>query len=332
MSNVRTAAGRPLGQFVELGYVTNDLARALNVLRSNYGIEHWMETGTASIKLGGGRTCALRVAVAYVGRLLLEVQEPVGGEVDWYRTVIPTHGGFAIRLHHLAFAADSLERLDRVRQCLVATGHSIPYEGSFGATSRYFFADARDTLGQYLEYIHFGPEFDGAIPQNEGDPRDGRTQRLRNMAQVSYVTNDYHRAKTVMAERFGIDRWLETGKVQVDLGNGEVGQLQVCQAYLDHVQFEIIQPEGEFLRVHGACLLNHEDFVMRFHHLGFAVPTRGGLENLRAFAETSGQVIPIRGEFGKASAYFYVDAHHTLGHYLEYLYVEPEVDALIPRL
>lgn len=332
MSNVRTAAGRPLGQFVELGYVTNDLVRALNVLRSNYGIDHWMETGTASIKLGGGRTCALRVAVAYVGRLLLEVQEPVGGEVDWYRTVLPTDGGFAIRLHHLAFTADSLERLDRVRQCLVATGHSIPYEGSFGATSRYFFADARDTLGQYLEYIHFGPEFDGAIPQNEGDPCDGRTQCLRNMAQVSYVTNDYQRAKTVMAERFGIDRWLETGKVQVDLTNGEVGQLQVCQAYVDHVQFEIIQPKGEFLRVHGACLLNHKNFVMRFHHLGFAAPTRAGLENLCAFAETSDQVIPIRGEFGKASAYFYVDAHHTLGHYLEYLYVEPEVDAQIPRL
>src|SRR6266404_6020211 len=160
MSNVQTAAGRPLWQFVELGYVTNDLERALNVLRSNYGIDQWMETGTASIDLGRGRTSALRIAVAYVGRLLLEVQEPVGGEVDWYRTALPTDGGFAIRLHHLAFTADSLERLDRVRQCLVATGHSIPYEGRFGATSRYFFADARDTLGQYLEYIHFGAEVD----------------------------------------------------------------------------------------------------------------------------------------------------------------------------
>ncbi len=332
MSNVQTAAGRPLGQFVELGYVTNDLERALNVLRSNYGIDQWMETGTASIDLGRGRTSALRIAVAYVGRLLLEVQEPVGGEVDWYRTALPTDGGFAIRLHHLAFTADSLERLDRVRQCLVATGHSIPYEGRFGATSRYFFADARDTLGQYLEYIHFGPEFDCAVPQNEGDPRDGPAQRLRNMAQVSYVTNDYCRAKTVMAERFGIDRWLETGKVQADLGNGEVGQLQVCQAYLDHVQFEIIEPEGELLQVHGACLRGDKNFVMRFHHLGFAAPTRASLENLRTFAETSGEVIPIRGEFGEESAYFYVDAHHTLGHYMEYLYVEPALDALIPRL
>jgi hypothetical protein len=332
MSDVRAAATRPLGRFVELGYVTNNLSRALEVLRSSYGIDRWMETGIASIDLGGGRAAVLRIAVAYVGRLLLEIQQPVGGEVDWYRSVLPTDGSFVTRLHHLAFAADRPERLDQVRQSLVASGHSIPYEGPFGKTSRYFFADARDTLGQYLEYIHFGPEFDGAVPQNEGDPRDGRTQRLRNMSQVSYVTNDYHRAKIVMAERFGIDRWLETGRVQVDLGNGEVGQLQVCQAYIDHIQFEIIAPEGERLNVHGACLRDHEDFVMRFHHIGFAAPTRAHLEGLRSFAATSGQAIPIQGEFGGQSAYFYVDARPTLGHYLEYLYVEPAFDALIPRL
>ena len=153
MSDVRAAATRPLGRFVELGYVTNNLSRALEVLRSSYGIDRWMETGIASIDLGGGRAAVLRIAVAYVGRLLLEIQQPVGGEVDWYRSVLPTDGSFVTRLHHLAFAADRPERLDQVRQSLVASGHSIPYEGPFGKTSRYFFADARDTLGQYLEFI-----------------------------------------------------------------------------------------------------------------------------------------------------------------------------------
>lgn len=332
MSDAQAAAARPLERFVELGYVTNDLAQALRVFRTSYGIEGWMETGVASIELGGGRTASLKIAVAYVGHLLLEVQEPVAGEVDWYRSVLPPGGSFATRLHHLAFAADSPERLERVRQYLVGNGHSIPYEGAFGATSRYFFADARDTLGQYLEYIHFGPEFDGVIPQNEGDPRDGRTQRLCNMAQVSYVTNDYHRAKTVMAARFGVDRWLETGRVQVDLGNGEVGQLQVCQTYLDRIQFEIIAPEGDRLKVHGDCLRGEEDFVMRFHHIGFAAPTRAHLERSRSLTQASGETIPIQGEFGETSAFFYVDARPTLGHYLEYLYVEPEFDARIPRL
>jgi len=317
---------KPLGRFLELGYVTSDLGAAMAAFRAEFGIERWMETGIATIDLGAGRTAQLKIAVAFMGRVLIELQEPIGGDVDWYRDVLPQQG-FAVRLHHLGFGVPSAEALDAARDVL-AGSHAVPFSGPFGTGSRYFFADARDRLGLYLEYIHFGSEFDGAVPVNP--PAIVAGGRLADTLQIAWVTTDYDRALTILRDDYGFERFFETGLVDADLGGGQMAKLKVAIADLDGIQFELIAPISGAVDLHRMGLPDDGSFATRFHHLAFFAPDRATLERIRAGAAARGDRMPIHGEFG-SSGYFYVDSRERVGHCLEYIYYTPDYDALIPR-
>ena len=89
----------------QLGYVTTDLDRASELLRERFGLEHIMEVPTDGATFLAGDEPVdweARVAMGARGGLIVEVIEPVGGEVDFYKRDLPDDGSFALRLHHLA--------------------------------------------------------------------------------------------------------------------------------------------------------------------------------------------------------------------------------------
>lgn len=297
-------------------------------MRTAFGIERWMEIGIATVDLGPGKAAHLKIAVAYLGSLLIELQEPVDGHVDWYRELLPDTG-FAMRLHHLGFSAPDSGTLATLKHSLQST-HAIPNEAAFGSDSGYFFADAFDRLGHRLEYIHFGPSFRGQIPVNAVAAPGTPGGRLAGFKQVSYITNDYQRALQILRSDYGFERFLETGLVVTDLGGGALANLRVALAYMDGVQFEVIEPVSGAVDVYRCALPADGAFAMRFHHFGFAAPSRQAFDEQRAFAARQGDTVVIHGDFD-GSGYFYVDARQELGHHFEYMYLTPGYDALIPR-
>lgn len=141
------------GQF-QNAYVTPDLERATGLLRDRYGIG---EFGQYDLELdvttpAGSGKAALKVALAWVGDIQYELIEPVSGLVDMYRDALPENG--LLRFHHICMRSQDW---DATRRELDARKLPIVCEGATAGT-KFLYADARDSLGHYLEYVWMAPE------------------------------------------------------------------------------------------------------------------------------------------------------------------------------
>ena len=89
----------------QICWVTTDLERGMEVLRERFGVEHCVEVPTDGATFLKGEEPVdwhARVAMGARGGPILELIEPVGGEVDFYRRFLPEDGSADLRLHHLA--------------------------------------------------------------------------------------------------------------------------------------------------------------------------------------------------------------------------------------
>jgi hypothetical protein len=139
----------------QLGYVTTDLDRALEELSARFGLEHQFRVPSGGATFMAGAEVVpweARFAMAARGGLIIEVIEPVDGEVDFYRQALPADGSFAIRLHHLAtFMETGDEAWDRVGTLLGAAGLRFDYTMLIPGRVRAGYIDARAELGHFLE-------------------------------------------------------------------------------------------------------------------------------------------------------------------------------------
>lgn len=139
----------------QLGYVTNDLERAVDQLRYRLGFEH-----VITLPAGGGEffkgdepaPFEAKFAMGARGGLIVELIEPVDGEVDFYREALPADGSFAIALHHLAaFIPTGDEEWERLRGVVAAAGKRIDYTLVIPNRVRAGYIDTRPQLGHFLE-------------------------------------------------------------------------------------------------------------------------------------------------------------------------------------
>ena len=159
-----------------------------------------------------------------------------------------------------------------------------------------------------------------------GTMRDG----LQRLQQVSYVTNDLERALAMFRDVYGVQNFMDTGRVTFTMGSGEVVDFRVALAYVGEMQFEVIEPIGGAVDCYREALPPDGSFAIRFHHLSFRARSREEIEKLKQAARDSGHTLGYTGPFGD-SAFFYADARAHLGHFLEYTYTDPVYDAALPR-
>jgi len=145
-----------------LAYVTNDLDRALDILRARYGIGAFSFLG-GPMPSGG----EIRVAFAWAGGQIYEVICASGPGSEFYNVMLP-QGEFAIRFHHIGFVVyddagwQQLEREIREGQWRVA--HTT-LGGQFIDA---YYIEAPE-LGHYLEYVRpfaAGLDFYAQVPEN----------------------------------------------------------------------------------------------------------------------------------------------------------------------
>jgi hypothetical protein len=148
----------PNAHHSQVAYVTNDLDAASALLEKQYGIPGFYKFDTTGVAQPGDPQ--LRIGLARVGGVEIELIEPQGPGTNLFSEVLPRGGAeLAIRFHHVAIRIDGpLENWERHRGAIDTARHPIAYQGALGDMLRYFYSDERSTLGHYVEHVWMSPE------------------------------------------------------------------------------------------------------------------------------------------------------------------------------
>lgn len=133
-----------LRNLFQLGYVTNDLDRAITHYGDKYGIKEFRIFPSSA---------SSRIALTYIGPTMVELIEAVEGAqpifVDW----VKGEKDFVIRHHHMGMFVDSREEMAATRARAIEIGHPVVAEGDIEGFVQYMYVNATRELGHYLEYI-----------------------------------------------------------------------------------------------------------------------------------------------------------------------------------
>jgi len=139
----------------QLGYVTTDLDRGIEFMADRFGLTDCrrLPSDTATFLVGDQPAeWEVKVAMGARGGLIVELIEPVAGEIDFYTEVLPTNGEFAVRLHHVATYTEPGEpEWDRIRALLAKSSLTVDYTVLIPGRVRAGYVDTRAELGHWLE-------------------------------------------------------------------------------------------------------------------------------------------------------------------------------------
>jgi hypothetical protein len=139
----------------QLGYVTTDLDRGIEFMADRFGLTDCrrLPSDTATFLVGDQPAeWDVKVAMGARGGLIVELIEPVAGEIDFYTEVLPTSGEFAVRLHHVATYTEPGEpEWDRIRALLAKSSLTVDYTVLIPGRVRAGYVDTRTELGHWLE-------------------------------------------------------------------------------------------------------------------------------------------------------------------------------------
>jgi catechol 2,3-dioxygenase-like lactoylglutathione lyase family enzyme len=82
----------------QLGYVTNDMPRALAIFRDRFGISRWREND-ADLP-GGGRVSTRTV---WIGAMMFEIALGFGENMECFSDFAPPGGEFVLKFHHFGY-------------------------------------------------------------------------------------------------------------------------------------------------------------------------------------------------------------------------------------
>jgi Glyoxalase/Bleomycin resistance protein/Dioxygenase superfamily len=139
----------------QLGYVTTDLERAIELMADRFGLTHNLKLPAGGATFLVGEEPAeweARFAMGARGGLIVELIEPVAGAVDFYRRILPADGSFAVRFHHLAVSIPTGEQeWERMRALLAAGGLGFDYTVLIPDRVRAGYVDTSAQLGHLIE-------------------------------------------------------------------------------------------------------------------------------------------------------------------------------------
>jgi hypothetical protein len=137
----------------QIAYVTPDLDQAVTLLKERLGVTGFKGLSSAGPVVentvttpDGEVSIGMRVVIAIMGNLTLEVMQPVSGATGIFNEMIVP--GQILRLHHLGMRCDDLQAMRAAHE---RAGRKVVMEGSYGAAS-FIYVDARETMGHFLEY------------------------------------------------------------------------------------------------------------------------------------------------------------------------------------
>jgi len=166
------AIGDLFANIWQVCYVTPDLDRGMEELRELLGVENATEVpveGATFMKGGEPVEWEPRVAMGARGGMIIELIEPVSGEVDFYRRFLPSDGG-VLGFHHLATLVPlGDEPWASVEKLLGEHGLSFEYTILIPDRARLAYVDTTAHLGHYIELCQLqkaDTDFSGLIAES----------------------------------------------------------------------------------------------------------------------------------------------------------------------
>jgi Glyoxalase/Bleomycin resistance protein/Dioxygenase superfamily len=157
-----TALADLLANVWQLGYVTTDLDRATEFMADRFGLTDCrrLPSDTATFLAGDDAVpWEVKVAMGARGGLIVELIEPVSGEIDFYTEVLPDGGEFAVRLHHVAtYTEPGDAEWERIEALLAEANLKVDYTVLIPGRVRAGYVDTRAELGHWLEICQLQPE------------------------------------------------------------------------------------------------------------------------------------------------------------------------------
>jgi hypothetical protein len=139
----------------QFGYVTNDLDRAIAFMSDRFGLEHCMKLPAGGTFLVGSEPAEFeaKFAMGSRGGTIIELIEPVAGEIDFYTRILPADKReFAVRLHHIAtFTQPGDDEWARINALLAEANLSVDYTLVIPDRVRAGYVDTTAELGHWLE-------------------------------------------------------------------------------------------------------------------------------------------------------------------------------------
>jgi hypothetical protein len=158
---------RMMGQFFQHGYATTDIEHAKRVFAEDYGVKSFFQFDSSlELKTPRGVEHAdLKIALAFVDNLQVELIEPSGPGARIYTETLPTTG-FGLVLHHLAFMLPGpIDTWHEFRAGVGNDKHPLAIEGDLGFV-KFLYLDERPRLGKYLEYLWAERDIHAHVPRN----------------------------------------------------------------------------------------------------------------------------------------------------------------------
>jgi hypothetical protein len=146
----------------QLGYVCPDLDKGMEFMREQFGLEHCIEVPTDTARVIDHNDEEVpweaRIAMGARGGLIIELIEPVAGDVEFYRRFLPRDGSFAVRLHHLATQVPVGDDVwEEMRALLAQSGLRFDHTVLIPDRVRAGYVDTSPQLGHLLEICQLQP-------------------------------------------------------------------------------------------------------------------------------------------------------------------------------
>jgi len=144
--------------------------------------------------------------------------------------------------------------------------------------------------------------------------------------QIAYVTNDMDKALEVFARDYNV-----TSSFTLSDGRGPALpgglRMRIALANVNGVELELIQPMPDSPKnLYSDVLPEDGHFVLVFHHICSRID--GPMENWdrhRASLDETVHPIAFEGALGDVLRFVYTDERDRLGHYLEHVWMAPEI-------
>ena len=138
----------------QTAYVTPDIDAAVAVAAERFAAPRMQVNRDVGIETGSG-VAHCHFALAFIGAVQLELIQPAGGADDVYRAMLPQTG--LLRLHHIGCLVEMDVDWEALLAQIAAIGQAMPVRGAFADLMHYAYADHRDEIGHYIEYMQPTP-------------------------------------------------------------------------------------------------------------------------------------------------------------------------------
>ena len=147
-------------------------------------------------------------------------------------------------------------------------------------------------------------------------------------SQTAYVTNDMEQALAVFREQYDVSSFYVFANDAPGMVQSDGAQMKIALALVGGVEIELIEPLGDTAPMFSAPLPNDGSFAIRFHHAAYRI--EGDLSDFEAHMasiDTEKHPVIWSGSMGDVMRFAYTDERAVLGHYVEHVWMHPELRA-----